>query len=126
MPRNEGSAPPRPTSSPTGGAIRDNVTLKWRQTHYSTQGMQVFLIHGMGRSRVSMIPLSRHLRREGHAVSIFGYSVSRQSLDTIADNFLAHLEGGVSEQAGEPYAIVGHSLGTVSYTHLTLPTILLV
>ncbi len=78
----------------------------------------VFLIHGMGRSRTSMLWMSRQLVRAGHRTSSFGYAVSRSTMQVIATNFAAH----VDEHAGcEPtYAVVGHSLGNI-ITRMALP-----
>jgi pimeloyl-ACP methyl ester carboxylesterase len=75
--------------------------------------VRVFLIHGMGRSRLSMMPLARYLQRQGHAPSLFGYSVARRTLGTIADDFVAHVTATRAAGAGGPYAIVGHSLGNI-------------
>jgi len=75
--------------------------------------VRVFLIHGMGRSRLSMTPLAMHLQRQGHAPSLFGYSVARRPLGAIADDFIAHVIATRVAEAGAPYAIVGHSLGNI-------------
>ncbi len=73
--------------------------------------MRVFLIHGMGRSRASMIWLARRLSRAGHRPSRFGYSVMRRDIDAIVASFVAHIEAAL--EPGETYAIVGHSLGNI-------------
>ena len=79
--------------------------------------MHVVLIHGMGRTQVSMALLARRLRAAGHDVESFGYFVTRDALDVIAHRFA----GVVREHAkGEPFAIVGHSLGNV-ITRLAMP-----
>jgi hypothetical protein len=61
--------------------------------------MRVFLIHGMGRTRLSLLLLAGRLRRAGHDVTTFGYLVSR----------IASSPGGTDA----PFALVGHSLGNV-------------
>jgi hypothetical protein len=84
--------------------------------------MRVFLIHGMGRTSASMALLGRRLRLAGHVTSSFGYLVSRQSLDTIADRWVEHIERsrhGVAPDDGS-FAVVGHSLGNV-ITRKALP-----
>jgi pimeloyl-ACP methyl ester carboxylesterase len=83
--------------------------------------MRVFLIHGMNRSRLSMALLGRHLRRRGHAPSLFGYSVTRKRLDLIADDFLAHILATRERDGARsaPYAVVGHSLGNIITRMLT-------
>ena len=79
--------------------------------------MLVFLIHGMGRTVVSMTPLARRLRREGHATRLFGYSVVKDDLATVARSFEHFVRGRLPESGrGGPapaYAVVGHSLGNV-------------
>ena len=71
--------------------------------------MQTILIHGMGRTRWSMLQLGHRLRRRGHTVLTFGYSV-REAFDAIP----LRLAGEVRVFVGrEPYALVGHSLGGV-------------
>jgi hypothetical protein len=78
--------------------------------------VQVFLIHGMGRTRASLLLLGRRLEQAGHSVSSFGYMVARDPLDVIAHKFRAHLE----QHARGEFAIIGHSLGNV-VTRMLLP-----
>jgi hypothetical protein len=83
--------------------------------------MRVFLIHGMGRSRASMMFLGSRLTRAGLRPSSFGYLVRGQSIQAIGDRFLAHIEHtlekdrkvDVDTTTTAPYAIIGHSLGNV-------------
>lgn len=80
--------------------------------------MRVFLIHGMGRSRASMLVLASRLKRAGHLPSSFGYLVSMRGLDEIAHRFVAHLGRVLAADKSEgdeppPYAVIGHSLGNV-------------
>lgn len=79
--------------------------------------MQVFLIHGMARSPVSMALLASRLRKAGHSTHLFGYFVTRETLDDIAERLASRVEKAlVSDHdaaEGAPYAIVGHSLGNV-------------
>jgi pimeloyl-ACP methyl ester carboxylesterase len=80
--------------------------------------VRVFLIHGMGRTTVSLALLAGRLKRAGHDVSSYGYLVSRDPLDVIGQRFVDHIErhGGVHP----PFAVVGHSLGNI-VTRLVLP-----
>ncbi len=73
--------------------------------------MRVFLIHGMGRTRASLMLLSRRLTRAGFQPSSFGYTVSREPLDHIASRFVEHVRRVAKE--GEPFGVVGHSLGNI-------------
>lgn len=85
--------------------------------------MRVFLIHGMGRSSASMALLGRRLRQAGHTTSSFGYLVSRQSIDAIADAWVAHIDRGTKDDGvpdEEGFAVVGHSLGNI-ITRKALP-----
>jgi len=80
--------------------------------------MRVFLIHGMGRTSVSLALLSARLRKAGHTTSSYGYLVTRDPLDVIATRFVEHIDrqGGVADD----FAVVGHSLGTI-VTRMALP-----
>ena len=71
--------------------------------------MQVFLVHGMGRSPASLALLGWRLARAGIRTSQFAYRVTQHDLAQIAARFSAH----VRATATGPYAVVGHSLGNV-------------
>ena len=79
--------------------------------------MRVVLIHGMGRTQLSLALLARRLRAAGHDPASFGYFVTRDALEVIADRFAAFVR---AHAQGEPFAIIGHSLGNV-ITRLALP-----
>jgi pimeloyl-ACP methyl ester carboxylesterase len=72
--------------------------------------MDVILIHGMGRTPVSMLRLRHHLRRAGHHPMLFGYSPTFESLQGATGRLVRLIERRVETA---PYALVGHSLGTV-------------
>jgi pimeloyl-ACP methyl ester carboxylesterase len=78
--------------------------------------VKVFLIHGMGRSRFSLRGLARRLSSVRHEPSRFGYSVTRSGFEEIAEAWVRHVEQRVT--AGEPYAIVSHSLGGILTRHV--------
>lgn len=80
--------------------------------------MRIFLIHGMGRTPASMGWLAVRLRLAGHQPSLFGYSVTLESLDSIAIRFEKHVHQTVDQDA--PYVVIGHSLGNI-ITRLALP-----
>ncbi len=77
--------------------------------------MHVFLIHGMGRSPISMSLLGHRLGRAGHDPHFFGYSVALSALDAIADRFAQQVRTTLDEQdtQDEAFAVIGHSLGNV-------------
>jgi pimeloyl-ACP methyl ester carboxylesterase len=72
--------------------------------------MDVVLIHGMGRTPLSMMRLRRRLRRAGHNPILFGYSPTFETLQG-ATGRLVRLIGHRVDTA--QYALIGHSLGTV-------------
>lgn len=72
--------------------------------------MDVVLVHGMGRTPLSMLRLRRRLQRAGHRAFLFGYSPTFESLQG-ASARLARLLARRVDTAR--YALVGHSLGTV-------------
>jgi hypothetical protein len=70
----------------------------------------IVLLHGMGRSRVSMALLGRRLRRRGYEVHLFGYNARGPTLDDLSRT----LQGFIEERVAAPaYHLVGHSLGNV-------------
>ena len=72
--------------------------------------MNIVLIHGMGRTPLSMLMLSQRLRKEGHSTRLFGYSPTLESFEPCQQR-LIHFIQRVS--ATGPYALIGHSLGCV-------------
>lgn len=69
--------------------------------------MRALLVHGMGRTPVSMMTLAFSLRRAGIETSQFGYSAALESVDRIIGRLRQRLEREVD---GE-YVVIGHSLG---------------
>lgn len=71
----------------------------------------VFLVHGMGRTPLSMVLLARRLERAGYRVSSFGYW---STTGTVAD-LGAALADRVAVLTGDAPAVhfVGHSLGNI-------------
>jgi pimeloyl-ACP methyl ester carboxylesterase len=72
--------------------------------------MDVVLIHGMGRTPLSMLRLRRRLRRAGHHAVLFGYSPTFETLEGATTRLVKLIERRVDIRH---YALVGHSLGTV-------------
>jgi pimeloyl-ACP methyl ester carboxylesterase len=64
----------------------------------------------MGRTPLSMLRLRRRLRRAGHEALLFGYSPTFESLQGASGRLARLIERRVGSV---PYALVGHSLGTV-------------
>lgn len=72
--------------------------------------MKLILIHGMGRTPLSMLRLRRRLRRAGHEAFVFGYSPTFETLQGASGRLARLIEARVGSA---PYALIGHSLGTV-------------
>ncbi|MGB7249002.1 MAG: alpha/beta fold hydrolase [Phormidesmis sp.] len=72
--------------------------------------MNILLIHGLGRTPLSMSGMAQALRKAGHTPQLFGYAAFLQSFDEIVVRLrdrLKHLS------TLGPYGVVGHSLGGV-------------
>ena len=70
----------------------------------------VFLIHGMGRTPVSMLILAWRLRRAGYRVRLHGYVAAAEPLESITARLRERVEG---RAGGGRYHLIGHSLGNV-------------
>lgn len=71
--------------------------------------MHVVLVHGLGRTVLSVAGLARSLRRAGHTTESFGYIAAVEPVERIVARLHARLERVA--RARTPYAVVGHSLG---------------
>jgi len=71
--------------------------------------MRVLLVHGMGRTPLSLTRLARFLRQAGHRPERLGYLAAVESFDRIRRRVRHRLE--TLARAGERYAVIGHSLG---------------
>lgn len=71
--------------------------------------MLILLVHGLGRTPLSMFGLAGALRRAGHHTRFFGYSPTFESVPRIVAR-LARLLRQFA-QRGRPVGLVGHSLG---------------
>ena len=80
-----------------GGASRDERDL-------------VVVVHGMGRSRVSMALLAHSLEREGYRVINWGYSSTSGSIPVLGEALAQRVE---RDARGARVHFVGHSLGNI-------------
>jgi pimeloyl-ACP methyl ester carboxylesterase len=71
--------------------------------------MRVLLIHGLGRSPLSMAGLAWHLRRAGHNTESVGYVAAVEPFERIRNRVRACFIALANRDA--PFAVVGHSLG---------------
>ncbi len=70
--------------------------------------MKALMVHGMGRSPVSMALLAARLGRAGVQSRFFGYLPAARSFEAIAERLARRLEALAME--GD-YLVIGHSLG---------------
>src|SRR5687767_11466868 len=68
--------------------------------------MRLLLIHGMGRTPLSLALLGRRLSQQGHRVRYFGYAAFYESFARIVATICA-------TASSQPYALIGHSLGGI-------------
>ena len=71
--------------------------------------MNLLLIHGMGRTKLSLARLTSFLRRSGHTTEQVGYVAALEPFARIVARTRRRLEAIAAR--GEPYAVIGHSLG---------------
>lgn len=68
------------------------------------------LVHGMGRTPISMALLAYRLRRHGFRTAVFGYSVTVEKFSSVLVRLQRFIEARSDERA---YIVIGHSLGGV-------------
>lgn len=73
----------------------------------SVRPMRALLVHGMGRTPLSMLSLARALRQAGVEPAQFGYSAALESVDRI----VGRLRERLTQMPDGDYLAVGHSLG---------------
>jgi hypothetical protein len=71
--------------------------------------MRLLLVHGMGRTPLSLVRLTRFLQGRGYRPERLGYLAAAEGFERIRTRVRRRLE--VLALAGEPYAVIGHSLG---------------
>ena len=72
--------------------------------------MRLFLIHGLGRTPLSLAILGWRLSRQGHYVHYFGYTAFQESFDKIVIRLITTVRATAGPH---PYALIGHSLGGI-------------
>lgn len=71
--------------------------------------MRLLLVHGMGRTVLSLSRLTRYLQQTGYRPERVGYVAALEGFERIRARVRHRLEAFA--RAGEPYAVIGHSLG---------------
>lgn len=77
----------------------------------------VVLIHGLGRTQASMLPLSIRLESAGFRTSFAGYKWVNMTLEQGVERVSRQVER-VARRYGGPIHLVGHSLGGIIALHL--------
>jgi pimeloyl-ACP methyl ester carboxylesterase len=71
--------------------------------------VQVLLVHGMGRTALSLYRLARDLQSDGHRASLLGYVAAVEPFARIVSRIHSRMVQFARDR--QPYALVGHSLG---------------
>lgn len=82
--------------------------------------MLVLLVHGLGRTPLSLFGLASALRRSGHRTRLFGYLPLLESVPRILGRLAATLRELAKRR--EPVGLVGHSLGGL-FLRMALPEV---
>lgn len=70
--------------------------------------MNILLIHGLGRTPLSLLNLAWRLQQAGHLTEQFGYAAFHESYDRIVERLQIRLQSLSSQGT---YGVVAHSLG---------------
>lgn len=73
----------------------------------------VVLVHGLGRSRVSMMPLQWALERAGYDVLNWGYSSVSARIPELGEELGDDVARAAAAHPGRPVHFVGHSMGNI-------------
>lgn len=77
--------------------------------------MRVLLVHGLGRTPVSLHGLARALKRASHSTRLFGYYAFAEHYDRIRLRLASELRA--LARSPEPVGLIGHSLGGLLLRH---------
>jgi triacylglycerol lipase len=73
----------------------------------------VILLHGLGRSALSMAPIAAGLRRGGYAVINLNYASTRKSMEALAEEDLAPAVAECRSRGYDRIHLVTHSMGGI-------------
>jgi len=91
-------------------ALNDATTAdNDEETTQVKTGEMVFLLHGIGKSKMDMAPMARALRKQGYAVVNWHYPSTRYNIADLADKLAAELR----RFPGYKIHFVTHSMGGI-------------
>jgi pimeloyl-ACP methyl ester carboxylesterase len=96
-----------------GCTQRSGAVMHPTASLHEPQRELVVLVHGLGRSRLSMLPLQWALERQGYDVLNWGYSSTSGSVPEIGAALSVALDSVSRPIPGRPTHLVGHSLGNI-------------
>ena len=99
------AAPMHPAARPHAAAVEAAPPCQEREL--------VVLVHGMGRTPLSMLPMAVALRREGYEVLNFGYSSYGPSVAQLGSKLAAEVRARRDDGPMRRVHFVGHSLGNI-------------
>jgi pimeloyl-ACP methyl ester carboxylesterase len=82
--------------------------------------MQLLLVHGLGRTPLSLFGLASALRRDGHRTRLFGYLPLLESVPRIVRRLTSTLRE--LAKLRKPVGLIGHSLGGL-FLRMALPEV---
>jgi triacylglycerol lipase len=94
-----------------GAAAEEAVPLR-AEAHPADE--LVVLVHGLGRTPLSMAPLAATLRREGYRVVNHGWSSTGSTIEEIGDGLWTRIEQERASEAFSSVHLVGHSTGGIA------------
>jgi pimeloyl-ACP methyl ester carboxylesterase len=74
---------------------------------------KIILLHGLGRTPLSMLLLAWRLRQCGYEVFNFGYASMFRGIPEHAEKLKRYIEKKLQERGVGPFYLVGHSLGSL-------------
>jgi pimeloyl-ACP methyl ester carboxylesterase len=77
--------------------------------------MRILLVHGLGRTPLSLHSLARALRRAGHTTRLFSYYAFAEHYDKIKLRLSSELRA--LGRSPDPVGLIGHSLGGLLLRH---------
>ena len=93
------------------GAVSAGAVRRRREPVPGDRRELVFLVHGLGRTPVSMLLLARRLERHGYRTASFGYWSTTGTVRGLSGTLARHVAAAVGDAPAVHF--VGHSLGNI-------------